>query len=94
MEIDQQELVIQKYSNYKDSGAEWLGEIPAHWHLLSNKYIFRINKNQVGANSANYVLLSLTLNGVIKRDMENPQGKFPAEFNTYQEVRKGEFIFC
>jgi len=38
--------------------------------------------------------LSLTLNGVIKRDMENPQGKFPAEFDTYQEVKKGDFIFC
>lgn len=26
--------------------------------------------------------------------MENPQGKFPAEFNTYQEVKKDDFIFC
>jgi type I restriction enzyme S subunit len=26
--------------------------------------------------------------------MENPQGKFPAEFDTYQEVKKGDFIFC
>jgi hypothetical protein len=44
--------------------------------------------------SGDYVLLSLTLNGVIKRDMENPQEKFPAEFYTYQEVKKGDFIFC
>jgi type I restriction enzyme S subunit len=65
-----------------------------HWNTLSNKNIFKLKKNQVGKKSGDYVLLSLTLNGVIKRDMENPQGKFPAEFNTYQEVKIGDFIFC
>ena len=85
---------VEKYSSYKNSGAEWLGDIPLHWNTLSNKNIFKLKKNQVGKKSSDYVLLSLTLNGVIKRDMENPQGKFPAEFNTYQEVKKGDFIFC
>ncbi len=88
------EVKIEKYPAYKDSGVEWLGEIPEHWEMLSNKYIFSIKKNLVGRKSSEYVLLSLTLNGVIVRDMENPQGKFPAEFDTYQEVKKGDFIFC
>jgi type I restriction enzyme, S subunit len=88
------EIKIEKYSSYKDSGAKWLGDVPSHWNTLSNKYIFKIKKNQVGKKSKDYVLLSLTLNGVIKRDMDNPQGKFPAEFDTYQEVKKGDFIFC
>ncbi|WP_084072009.1 restriction endonuclease subunit S [Desulfocicer vacuolatum] len=26
--------------------------------------------------------------------MENPEGKFPAEFDTYQVVNPGDFIFC
>jgi type I restriction enzyme S subunit len=26
--------------------------------------------------------------------MENPEGKFPAEFDTYQKVSKGDFVFC
>lgn len=85
---------MKQYDSYKKSGVEWLGDIPDNWNLLSNKNIFKLKKNQVGKKSADYVLLSLTLNGVIKRDMENPQGKFPAEFNTYQEVKKGDFIFC
>jgi type I restriction enzyme S subunit len=87
-------IKVEKYSSYKNSGSEWLGDIPIHWNTLSNKNIFKLKKNQVGKKSGDYVLLSLTLNGVIKRDMENPQGKFPAEFNTYQEVKKGDFIFC
>ena len=85
---------MKKYDNYKNSGVEWLGEIPEHWEALSNKFIFNLNKNLVGKKSSEYDLLSLTLNGVIKRDMENPQGKFPAEFDTYQEVKRGYFIFC
>jgi len=87
-------LKYQKYPEYRDSGVEWLGEIPEGWEELANKYIFNLKKNQVGKNSFNYTLLSLTLNGIIKRDMENPQGKFPAEFDTYQVVKKGDFVFC
>lgn len=94
MGIQVQNIKINRYPEYKNSGVEWLGEIPSHWKQLSNKYIFKIEKTQVGKKSGNFTLLSLTLNGVIKRDMENPQGKFPAEFDTYQEVKSGDFIFC
>lgn len=82
------------YEAYKDSGVEWLGEVPAEWEPLANKHIFRLKKSQVGKRSSEYDLLSLTLKGIIKRDMENPEGKFPAEFDTYQEVKKGDFVFC
>ena len=94
METAFEEIQIEKSPAYKDSRVEGIGQIPVQWEMLANKYIFQLKKNQVGKKSSEYVLLSLTLNGVIKRDMENPQGKFPAEFNTYQEVKKGDFIFC
>lgn len=29
------------YTEYKDSGVEWLGEMPCHWYLQKGKYIFR-----------------------------------------------------
>lgn len=85
---------MRRYESYKDSGVEWLGDVPSHWNLIPNKYIFRLRKNVVGKRSSEYDLLSLSLKGVIKRDMENPEGKFPAEFDTYQEVKEGDFIFC
>jgi len=25
----------------RDSGVEWIGEIPAHWHVIPNRYLFR-----------------------------------------------------
>lgn len=78
----------------KPSGVEWLGDVPEHWEVRSNRSMLRIRKVQVGERSNKYVLLSLTLRGVIARDMENPEGKFPAEFNTYQEVRPADLVFC
>jgi len=84
----------QTYEAYKGSGVDWIGEIPASWDQVANKYLFRLRKTQVGKRSSEYELLSLTLRGIIKRDMDNPEGKFPAEFDTYQEVRPGDFVFC
>jgi type I restriction enzyme S subunit len=83
----------RSYESYKDSGVEWLGEIPEHWEALANKFIFNLKKNQVGKKSNEYDLLSLTLRGIVIRNLEDG-GKFPAEFDTYQEVKKGDFVFC
>lgn len=33
----------QKYTEYKDSGVEWLGEIPKHWDSKSLKYLCTYN---------------------------------------------------
>ncbi len=84
---------IARYESYKDSGVDWLGDIPENWEVLANKFIFNLKKNQVGKRSADYDLLSLTLKGIVIRNLENG-GKFPAEFDTYQEVKKGDFVFC
>lgn len=29
---------MEKYNNYKDSGIEWIGEIPEHWEIVPIKY--------------------------------------------------------
>lgn len=83
-----------KYPAYRDSGLEWLCDVPNHWGMIPNKFVYKLKKKLVGKNSDKYTLLSLTLNGLVKRDMDNPQGKFPAEFDTYQEVQDGDFVFC
>ena len=64
------------------------------WEVRRVKTILQPHKKLVGKHCNKYDLLSLTLRGVVKRDMENPEGKFPASFETYQEVLPGDFIFC
>ena len=84
---------MERYSEYKDSGVKWLGEIPSHWEPSRNKAIFRETKAVVGKYSKNFTLLSLTKKGVIVRNLDDG-GKFPAEFDTYKIVEPGDFIFC
>ena len=85
---------MERYSEYKDSGVKWLGEMPSHWEVLAMKHILKLKKEIVGKRSSQFDLLSLTLKGVVKRDMDNPEGKFPASFDTYQIVEPNDFIFC
>ena len=33
-----------RYAEYKDSGLEWIGEIPAHWDFLRMKNVFTFSK--------------------------------------------------
>lgn len=68
------------YPTYKDSGIEWLGQIPTHWDLLRNKIFITERDNVVGQDAYKYTLLSLTKQGVIQRDIESGKGKFPKEF--------------
>lgn len=78
----------------KASGVEWLGDIPAGWELIRNKNVLRIKKDLVGQESSKYDLLSLTTNGIIKRDIESGKGKFPSDFSSYQKVEENNIVFC
>ncbi|EAK4906282.1 restriction endonuclease subunit S [Campylobacter jejuni] len=85
---------LDKNVNFKDSGIEWLGEIPEHWKLIKCKNFFVLKSIPIGDLWNKTKLLSLTLNGVIERDINNPEGKFPSDFSTYQIVKEGDLIFC
>ena len=37
-------MKYKKYPRYKDSGIEWLGEIPEHWKIRKLKHIFDFHK--------------------------------------------------
>lgn len=55
--------------------------------------MFTLQKSKVGKASAEYTLLSLTLGGVVVRDMDEG-GKLPAEFDNYQIVEPDDLVFC
>lgn len=86
--------MLKPYNEYRYFGLPWLEEVPSHWTMMRNKNVLIEKKEVVGSSSNNYLLLSLTLNGVIARDMINAKGKFPKDFNTYKVVEPGNLIFC
>ena len=85
---------LKPYAEYKESGLPWLNTVPKHWDMASNRALMRDQRQVVGSRASDYTLLSLTLRGVIARDMVNPKGKFPAQFNTYKVVKPDDFVFC
>ena len=85
---------LERYPLYKESGIPWLGQVPEHWKVIPNKSVMKLRKTSVGEHFAEYTLLSLTKQGVIPRNLDEPTGKFPESFDTYQAVEPGDLIFC
>lgn len=77
----------------KDSGLEWIGEIPICWDIMPNKYLMKkLKRIQPVYNGED--IISLTINGVVKRDLENPSGKMPTSFDGYQVVYPNNLLMC
>jgi type I restriction enzyme, S subunit len=85
---------LKPYPKYKESSLPWLDAVPAHWDMVPNRALMQDQRKVVGENASDYTLLSLTLRGIIPRNMDNPKGKFPAQFNTYKIVRPEDLVFC
>ena len=68
---------MRRYPEYKESGVEWIGEIPGHWEVVRSKHLFG-NRNQRGYEGE--PLLSVTQDrGVLPRNeldyrVWNPDG--------------------
>lgn len=77
----------------KDSGIEWIGEIPAEWDVVRTKNCYTHRKQIAGCEAENYERLALTLNGVIKRSKNDATGLQPEAFNGYQVLRENELVF-
>lgn len=77
----------------KESGLEWVGQIPNHWEMIPNKYLMSKRKI-IQPIYKGEDILSLTVNGVIKRDLENPSGKMPTSFDGYQVVYPNNLLMC
>ena len=76
----------------KQSGVDWLGDIPAHWNVCRYKYIMHKEKN-ICEHYNGEDIISLTMNGVIIRDL-NAGGKMPVTFDGYQYVEPEDLLLC
>lgn len=82
---------LDKNVPMKDSGIEWVGDIPATWDVHPVYVYFGERKNK------NYALqeqnlLSLSYGKIIRKDIDTVGGLLPASFNTYNIVEAGDII--
>lgn len=77
----------------KDSGIDWIGDVPEDWDVNRTKNYYTNHKDIVGDLANSYERLALTLNGVIKRSKEDSTGLQPEAFDGYQILRQNELVF-
>ena len=75
----------------KDSGIQWIGQIPAHWdmHPLYVYFGERKHKNSLGYEDN---LLSLSYGNIIQKDINTSDGLLPESFNTYNIIEPGDIV--
>lgn len=77
---------MRRYDSYKDSGVEWLGDVPSHWELKRLKQLFveKKHKQNLSLNCG-----AISFGKVIEKDDDKVT---EATKRSYQEVLKGEFL--
>jgi len=78
-----------RYESYKDSGVEWLGEVPKGWGIARVKHLFEIKKRIAGVEG--YEVLSITQQGIKVKDIESGDGQLSMDYSKYQFVEFGDF---
>jgi len=76
----------------KDSGIEWIGQIPTNWDVVPHKRVMHKVK-EICKQYNGEDIISLTMNGVIKRDL-TAGGKMPTSFDGYQYVKPNDLLLC
>lgn len=79
---------LDKAAPCKDSGVEWIGEVPTHWTIVPLR---AMAKENVVKNAGNLCvnLLSLSYGKIIRKDIDTNFGLLPESFEGYQIVQPG-----
>jgi len=81
----------RRYHKYRDSGVEWIGEIPEGWSTVRAKYYF---SNFAIKGKIDEPLLSVTQkNSLVRRDeLENRVWNPESDISGYKLVESGDFV--
>ena len=82
---------MRRYPEYKESGMDWIGEIPKHWEVVRSKHLFG-NRNQ--RDYEGEPLLSVTQDrGILPRNELDYRVWDPAgDVRLYKLVRPGDWV--
>ncbi len=82
---------IDPNAKMKDSGVEWIGEIPENWDVkqLRTYFLRRSNKN-IHLQEKN--LLSLSYGRIVRKNIDTKEGLLPESFDGYNIVEDGDIV--
>lgn len=80
---------LDKTAPMKDSGVDWMGEVPKHWNVTKMKWMFEIVKRIYGAEDRD--ILSITQRGIKIKDIDSNGGQLAESYANYQVVNVNDF---
>lgn len=80
---------IDKSVPIKDSGEDWLGDVPKHWQVTKMKWIFEIVKRIYGKEDRD--VLSITQKGLKIKNISSNEGQLAESYANYQVVNVNDF---
>lgn len=94
MTINEITTKFEKYSAYKDSGIEWVGEIPEHWEVESFKNILtERNEKNDPVKSTERLSLSIDKGITLYAEKTTNLDRFKDDFTQYKLAYKGDLVF-
>lgn len=66
-------MSFPRYGRYKDSGVDWLGEVPEHWEIQP-LYRLGFEREEPNTGMVEENLLSLSFGRIIRKDIETSEG--------------------
>ena len=82
---------IRQHENMKDSGIEWVGEIPAEWDVTLLGSVFHQHQHKnVGLIEQN--LLSLSYGRIVRKNMKTNDGLKPGSYETYNIINADDIV--
>lgn len=82
---------VAAYENMKDSGIEWIGNIPSHWRIHT-LYQLVTQVREKNSNLQEKNLLSLSYGKIKRKDIDSPDGLLPASFDGYNIIEAGDIV--
>ena len=76
---------------YKDSGFDWLGDVPEHWEVLPGRACFH-EKKQPNLGLQEETVLSLSYGRIVVKPPEKLHGLVPSSFESYQIVNPLDIV--
>jgi type I restriction enzyme S subunit len=84
-------MSVAPYPEYKDSGVEWIGEIPAHWKTAPLMTVAKeVEERNFDLKNKN--LLSLSYGRIIIKDIDSNDGLLPESFESYQVLKPNDIV--
>lgn len=82
---------LKPYSEYKESGLPWLGQVPGHWETRPVFGAFVPNRER-NHGMKEKTVLSLSYGRIVIKPAEKLHGLVPETFETYQIVNPGDIV--